>query len=134
MVRVIPVLVVVCCIGAAPATEKRAYRLGAARISQGRGQNLLIKLVPIDGKGPDVTLAFPAHSFTPHERELQKAVLAAVPLDESNGHNDWALARKQVYFWLPEERPSMAKEWWDGVRVIEETKASQQIGGAGGDQ
>jgi hypothetical protein len=105
----------------AAAAEGRTYRLAMARISESRGQNLEIKLAPVDGKGAEVTVRFPAHSLTPHERELRDAVRAAV---RHPGHG-WTAARGRVTFSLPAEQPSMSQKWWDGVRIVQDPNAEK---------
>jgi hypothetical protein len=117
MASVIPVVVLACFVGSVPsqAAEGRVYRLTMARISDQRGQNLEIKLVPVDAKGADITLRFPAHSLTPHERRLQEAVWAAVP---GGRRHAWTAARGHVILALPAGEPSMSQEWWDGVRIV----------------
>jgi hypothetical protein len=98
------------------ATEGQPYRLTMARISEHRGQNLEIKLVPVAGKGAEIVLRFPAHSLTPHERKLVAAVRAAVPIRG----NEWTAARDQVIFSLPAGKPNMSEKWWIGVRIVPE--------------
>ena len=120
MAPVIPVVVLAWVVGSVPsdAAEGRAYRLAMARISPSRGQNLEIKLVPVDGKGADVALRFPAHSLTPHERNLREAVEAAVPIRADNRRHEWTAVRGHVIFSLPAGQPSMSPKWWDGVRIV----------------
>jgi hypothetical protein len=78
-------------------------------------------LTPADGKGADITLRFPAHSHTPHEKGLMQAVKDAVPALL----HDWVAARGQVYLSLPATAPSMSPKWWDGVRIVQAPAAKK---------
>jgi hypothetical protein len=122
MASVLPVVVLAWFVGSAPndAAEGRAYRLAMARISERRGQNVEIKLVPADGKGAEITLLFPAHSLTPHERKLREAVWAAVSAPDNHPCYGWTAARGHVIFSLPAGEPGMSEKWWDGVRIVPE--------------
>lgn len=81
--------------------KQEMYELTAVRISNHRGQNLELKLSPLDPKQKEVTLRFPAHSFTPHERKLSNYARDAVTFEKGKDHHEWTPVNKKVKFTLP---------------------------------
>jgi hypothetical protein len=112
---------------AAQALEKAGdrieVRLVAAQTSPRRGQNLMVKLLPVrKADGQEVLVwQFPAHSFTPHELELSQAVRKAVPpLPVGTDWNAWKPARDEVLFSVPREFARI-KTWqvdWAEIRLV----------------
>lgn len=103
MILTMPVMALMCLAVDAPEpkVETKNYRLVAARVSERRGQNVIIKLAPTDGMGKEMILQFPAHSFTENERKLIKAVREAVKFGSDNSRHEWTTATRNLQFTLP---------------------------------
>jgi hypothetical protein len=53
-------------------------RLVAAKVSEGRGQELMAKFETLDEARKEILVGFPAHSFTTHEQTLMSIIWGCI--------------------------------------------------------
>jgi hypothetical protein len=99
-------------------TENFQVKLLAAKISETRGQYLIAKFLetsPKSGRGREFVVAFPAHSFTPHEQTIIAVIKSCVAWDSSKDPYEFHEATGEVIFSIPKDidgRPLEFKRWF----------------------
>ncbi len=107
------------------APKQETYKLTAVRISNHRGQNLELKLSPLDPKGKEVVLRFPAHSFTPHERKLSQYARDAVTFEKGKDPHEWTPVNKKVKLTLPTgfaDKQHLSYKILEEVQIVSDDK------------
>jgi uncharacterized protein YaiE (UPF0345 family) len=84
----------------------KTHKLIAAAISGARGQNLIAKFIEIKpNAGKEMSVLFPAHSFTTHETTLMNIIRSSVSWTNGDDHK-WHEARLDVIFSIPQDSPN----------------------------
>jgi len=76
-------------------------RLTAAKRSQGRAAHLIARFETLDEARREVTIVFPAHSFTTHEATLKAIILSCSDWGNAADDSNWGRVKGEVIFSIP---------------------------------
>jgi hypothetical protein len=82
-------------------TDNVRVRLVAAKISETRGQNLMVQFVTLDDRKKEIVVTFPGHSHTTHETTLMNAARSCV--EWTDQQRDWQQAKLDAVFSIPKD-------------------------------